>query len=99
MSKQYRFTIMAKVPKTNKSPSMYSNIIARNASEARNKFKASFHDCTIISCVRNEERPSPNSASQNRQNNSDSGSLGSVLLGAAATAGIGLALSFFKKNK
>lgn len=69
-------------------------IEATSASEAKNKIKAKYPDLKIIACVKDE-----NYSRSSSQNNDDS-SLGSILLGAAVTAGIGLATKWFaNKNK
>ena len=94
MSKQYRFTIVARLFGKNSPTSTHTETIARNVYEAKNKFKALRPNAIIVSCVRNEEVPD-----YSKNTNSGGGSLGTVLLGVAATAGIGLAMSLFKKSK
>lgn len=66
-------------------------IEATSASEARNKIKAKYPDLKIIACVKDENY----SRSSSKNNNDDSSSLGSILLGAAVTAGVGLAAKWF----
>ncbi|MDO4697727.1 MAG: hypothetical protein Q4A60_03500 [Pasteurellaceae bacterium] len=98
MSKEYRFKIMAKMSPEHKSTAMYNNIIARNMSDAKNKFKERFPQAKIVSCVRCEERTTPSPQRASNQESSGS-SLGGILLGAVATAGVGLAMSWLKKDK
>lgn len=69
-------------------------IEATSASEAKNKIKAKYPDLKIIACVKDENY------SRSSSKNNDDSSLGSILLGAAVTAGVGLAAKWFSdKNK
>ncbi len=97
--KQYRFKVLAKLTKTD-GKSLLSNIIATSIIDAKNKVKAMHPEAVIYSCVKCEEYTDPkqklNQATKSKSNNSEnSSSMGSVLLGAAVAAGIGL----FLKNK
>lgn len=97
--KQYRFNVLAKLTKTG-GKQLLSNIIATSIIDAKNKVKAMHPEAVIYSCVKCEEYIDPkqelNQAIKSKSDNSENpSSMGSVLLGAAVAAGIGL----FFKNK
>ena len=92
--KQYRFNVLAKLTKTG-GKQLLSNIIATSIIDAKNKVKAMHPEAVIYSCVECEEYIDPkqklNQATKSKSDNSEnSSSMGSVLLGVAVAAGIGL---------
>lgn len=95
--KEYRFTIVAKV-RPDSNPTTYTNTVARNVNEAKNKFKQLWPEAKILSCVRNEETFDSKIKNKKPSESNQDSSLGSVLLGAAVTVGVGLLSSFLKKD-
>ena len=94
MSKQYEFHITAKTSPTNTGTARYT-VEATSILEAKNKFKSSFHNAKIISCVRGCETritPSP------RANSSEAGSAWGLLGSLALMAGTAIATTVINKK-
>lgn len=102
MDKQYRFNIYYTDTRYNQNGQ--AGLVARNISDAKNKFKAGRTYIKIISCVRGDEVVSrlnniTKSGNNKKVNSQESSSLGSMLLGAAVTAGVGfVANKWFNKK-
>lgn len=96
MDKLYDFTIYYTDTRYNNNGR--GGVSARNIMDAKNRFKASHPYAKIISCVRGSEtyiaRPARSnttakSGKDKKAPQQDSSSIGSMLLGAAVTAGVG----------
>lgn len=99
MSKLYKFDIYYRDTRYNQNGQ--GAVSARTARDARNLFLAGKPYMKITACVRRDEVRSSGNIQKNyaagRANKSDDSgsSLGSILLGAAVTAGVGLAAKWF----
>ncbi|QNS16092.1 hypothetical protein [Mannheimia bovis] len=102
MDKQYRFDIYYTDTRYNQNGQ--GGVVARNISDAKNKFKAGRPYIKITSCIRRDEVISKannmtKSGSSKKANLQESSSIGSMLLGAAVTAGVGfVANKWFNKK-
>ncbi len=94
MSKQYEFHITAKISPTNNGTAMYT-IEAGSILEAKNKFKARFHNAKIISCVKGCES---RRTSRPTSNPSDSVSGWGLLGSLALMAGTAVAATVLNKK-
>lgn len=95
MEKQYYHSIVAKMSPTNVSTATYT-VTARNVLEAKNKFKASWPNAKIISCVRKGEYTPPNVHKPKESVPLFDG--GSLLGGLAVAAGAAVLSHFWKKK-
>lgn len=94
MSKQYEYHITAKMSPNNVGTSRYT-VEAGSILEAKNKFKASFHNAKIIACVKGcESRRTPSP----RENSSEAGSAWGLLGSLALMAGTAIAATVINKK-
>lgn len=104
--KKYNFDIRYLDSRYNRYGTM--GVSATSIMDAKNQCKAIHPYAKNISCVRRGETvsfgangkvSSSRSSSKQQDSSSDSSSVGSMLLGAAITAGIGLAATWFSKKE
>lgn len=103
--KKYNFDIRYLDSRYNRYGTMA--VSATSIMDAKNQCKAIHPYAKNISCVRRGEtvsfgangKVSSSRTSSSKNESSESSSVGSMLLGAAITAGIGLAASWFSKDK